>query len=97
MFSVYKWQNTQIAVYEPSNKQDLGYILEKYRFMRILYNGAKVYAWQADLIDHNTARKILSLSDDYIGFTIDKGQIVPSIESIKDSLLYRFITDFWKD
>lgn len=97
MFSVYKWQNTQVVIYEPSNKQDLMYMMEKHWFMRIFYNGVKVYAWQDNTINHNTAKQILMLSDDFIGLTIDNGQIIPSIESIKDSILYKFITDFWKD
>ena len=88
---------TQVVIYEPSNKQDLMYMMEKHWFMRIFYNGVKVYAWQDNTINHNTAKQILMLSDDFIGLTIDNGQIIPSIESIKDSILYKFITDFWKD
>ncbi len=96
MFSTYNWSNSQIIIYEPCDSKDLMYIIKKHSFIRILYNGTKVYAWQADEADHHTARQILSLPDEFIGLTIDKGQIIPSFESIKDSLLHKFVTEFWK-
>ena len=97
MYSTYKWQNSQIVIYEPCNKQDLMYMLKKHRFMRILYDGVKVYAWQADIAEHYTVRQILSLSDKFIGLTFDNGQIIPSFESIKDSILYKFMVEFLGD
>ena len=86
-----------IPIYKPLTKPDICDLLKTYPILRILYDGQNIYAWKADMADHTEVSKHITHNERYIGFMIENTQIIPSFESIKDSLLYKFKTEFWKD
>jgi len=90
-------QTGKISIYKPLTKSNICDLLKEHSILRILYNGQNIYAWKADEADHTEVSKYIPYKDHYIGFMIENTQIIPSFESIKDSLLYKFKTEFWKD
>lgn len=83
-----------VNVYYIESKQKLLLLLDVLHTVRVLYNGKDVYAWQADMLDHKTVRPYIDKADCCIGFMIDKGVIIPSMESVKSPLLDKFKKDF---
>lgn len=90
-------QTEVIPIYKPLTKSDICDLLKVHSILRILYDGQNIYAWKADMADHTEVLKYITHNELYVGFMIENTQIIPSFESIKDSLLYKFKTEFWKD
>lgn len=83
-----------VNIYYIESKQKLLSLLDVLQTVRVLYNGKNVYVWQADMLDHKAVRPYIDKVDCYIGFMIDKGEIIPSMESVKSPLLDKFKIDF---
>lgn len=83
-----------VNVYYIESKQKLLLLLDVLHTVRVLYNGKDVYVWQADMLDHKAVRPYIDKADCYIGFMIDKGEIIPNMESVKSPLLDKFKKDF---
>ncbi len=84
----------EVNVYYIKSKDELLKLLGTIKTVRILYNGKDVYAWQADMLDHKAVCPYINKAVCYIGFMIDKGEIISSIESVKSPLLAKFKMDF---
>lgn len=63
--------SSSVAIYRLSLRNELNALLDRYKAVRILYDGSEAYAWQADMADHQTIRRKLGFSDEFCGFMID--------------------------
>ena len=63
--------SSSVDIYRLSLRNELNTVLDRYKAVRILYDGSEAYAWQADMADHNTIRQKLGFSDEFFGFMID--------------------------
>lgn len=94
-FKVQVPNSSQTAdIYYIESKQKLLSLLDVLHTVRVLYNGKDAYVWQADMLDHKSVCPYIDKVGCYIGFMIDKGAIIPSIESVKSPLLDKFKIDF---
>ena len=66
-------------------KTELEGLCNKYKIVRILYNGKDLYVWKADEADHSFVKNYIDNSDSFYGFMLDnnKNLILP-IEKNKE-------------
>lgn len=87
--------STEFAVYKIQSKNELKGLLNKYKVLRILFDGVNTYAWDAMEADHSFVKKYISNSETYFGFMIEGNKIIQSVEK-NNKLIDQFEKRYYK-
>lgn len=80
----------EFPVNKVQSKTELQGLLNKYKIVRVLYNGENTYVWKADEADHSFVRKFINDSEKYYGFMIEDNNkiILPIVKN--NELIQKF-------
>ena len=87
--------STEFAVYKIQSKNELKGLLNKYKVLRILFDGVNTYAWNAMEADHSFVKKYIPNSETYFGFMVEGNKIIQSIEK-NNKLIDQFEKRYYK-
>lgn len=71
--------STEFQVYKIQTKNELKGLMNKYRVIRVLYNGITTYAWDAQAADHSFVKSFIDNSNDYCSMIINDGFLDKSL------------------
>ena len=83
----------EFPVYKIQTKNELRGLLNKWKTLRVLFNGQNAYVWKADEADHSFVKQFISNGNDYFGFMIENNEIVQSFDK-NDILVKEFILKY---
>lgn len=79
----------EFPVYKIQTKNELKGLLNKWKILRVLFNGQNAYVWKADEADHSFVKQFISDGNKYFGFMIENSEIVQSFDK-NDELVRNF-------
>ena len=84
-------ENIKLKVHRITNRQQFIQLINDNPLLRILTNGAEVFAWKYELACHDEVRRLFhEITDDWIGYLIDNGRLLHSVK-IDFSVMYKFL------
>lgn len=79
-----RYSSLEFPVNKIQTKSELKGLINKYKVVRVLYNGDELYAWKADEADHSFVRQYIDDSESFYGFMIEDEKIILPIEKNKE-------------
>ncbi len=90
-------ENIKNKIYRITNKEQFVQLIKNNPLLRILTNGAGVFAWKYELACHDEVRQLFpEITDDWTGYLIDNGRLLHSVKidfPVMDKFLCRWFPD----
>lgn len=90
-------ENIKNKIYRIMNKEQFIQLVKDNPLLRILTNGADVFAWKYELACHDEVRRLFpEITGDWTGYLIDNGRLLHSVKidfPVMDKLLCRWFPD----
>ncbi len=74
-------ENVKNKIYRITNKEQFIQLIKDNPLLRILTNGADVFAWKYELACHDEVRRLFpEITDNWTGYLIDNGRLLHSVK-----------------
>ena len=75
-------ENIKNKIYRITNKEQFVQLIKNNPLLRILTNGAGVFAWKYEFACHDEVRQLFpEITDDWTGYLIDNGRLLHSVKN----------------
>lgn len=90
-------ENVKNKIYRITNKEQFIQLIKDNPLLRIITNGADVFAWEYELACHDEVRRLFSeITDDWTGYLIDNGRLLHSVK-IDFPVMDKFLRQWFPD